>query len=143
MNLFGVLDISSSALVAERERAEVVASNLANADSTGPANGRPYQRESVVFAAQPLANGQDFGDSADLAARGVEVAGVVADTAPAIRQFDPSNPAADAQGYVSYPAINPVQEMADLMGAVRAYQFNVSAVQATKDMIQQTLQILS
>lgn len=142
MNLFGVLDISSSALAAERARAEVVASNLANTDSTRGANGLPYRRESVVFAAAAPQWGAG-GDLADAAARGVEIAGVVADAAPPIRQFDPSNPAADAQGYVSYPDINPVQEMADMMSAVRSYQFNVSAVEATKDMIQQTLQILA
>ena len=74
--------------------------------------------------------------------RGVHVSAVVPDTTPAVRRFDPGHPDADAEGYVSFPAINPVEEMVDLMGAVRSYQLNTAAVQATKSMIQQSLDIL-
>jgi flagellar basal-body rod protein FlgC len=70
------------------------------------------------------------------------VEAVVADTTPAVKRFDPGHPDADAQGYVSFPAINPVEEMVDLMGAVRSYQLNTAAVQATKSMISQSLDIL-
>ncbi len=146
MNLFGVLNISGSGLAAERERAEVVASNLANADSTrGPAGG-PYQRRSVIFSASPVNGGFAGSFQAGVVnaqAEGVRVAAVVTDTAAPREVYDPSNPAANAQGYVAYPNINPVEEMADLMGAARSYQFDLSAVQASKNMISDSLQILA
>lgn len=149
MNLFGVMNISGSGLAAERERAEVVASNLANADSTRGPGGGVYQRHSVIFAAAPVGGGvagAGGGFAAGLvnsAAEGVRVAAVVTDTAPPREVYDPSNPSANAQGYVGYPNINPVEEMADLMGAARSYQFDLSAVQASKNMIEESLQILA
>jgi flagellar basal-body rod protein FlgC len=144
MNLFGVLDISGSALVAERQRAEVVASNLANADTTRTAAGGPYRRQHVVFAATaPFASelGMHLASFADLDARGVRVQQVVADMAPPLRRFDPSHPDADAEGYVSSPAVNPIEEMVNLMGASRSYEINVSAILATKNMIVAALDI--
>jgi flagellar basal-body rod protein FlgC len=146
MNLFAMFDISGSALTAERERAEVVASNMANAETTRTAKGGPYQRQEVVFGSSPV-GGSSFAERLASAGtgnvQGVHVVNVVTDPTPAIRRFDPSHPDADAQGYVSYPAINPVQEMVDLMGASRSYQLNVSALQSTKQMIQQSLEILT
>ena len=146
MNLFSVLDINASALTAERERAEVVASNLANAETSRTPTGKPYQRQLVVFGTQRPGRGSfsfalaRFGD---LHARGVKVAQVVPDQTPAIRRYEPAHPDADPTGYVSFPDINPVEEMVNLMGASQAYQLNVSAVQATKAMISETIQILS
>lgn len=146
MNLFAMFDVSGSALTAERERAEVVASNMANAETTRTAKGGPYRRQEVVFASTPV-GGSSFADrlasATDGDVQGVRVADVVTDPTPAIRRFDPSHPDADAEGYVSYPSINPVQEMVDLMGASRSYQLNVSALQSTKQMIQQSLEILT
>jgi len=147
MNLFAMFDVTGSALTAERERAEVVASNMANAETTRTAKGGPYQRQEVIFGSTPV-GGSTFAQrlasaTADGNVQGVQVVKVVGDPTPAIRRFDPSHPDADAQGYVSYPAINPVQEMVDLMGASRSYQLNVSALQSTKQMIQQSLEILT
>lgn len=146
MNLFTVLDVSGSALQAERQRAEVVTSNMANAETTRTAKGGPYQRQEVVFTTAPVGESSSFAQTLasvdDANVLGVRVAQVVSDPTPPIRRFDPSHPDADAQGYVSYPAINPVQEMVDLMGAARVYQLNVSAVQATKSMITQSLDLL-
>lgn len=146
MNLFAMFDVSGSALTAERERAEVVASNMANAETTRTAKGGPYQRQEVIFGSTPV-GGSSFAErlasATDGNVQGVQVVKVVGDPTPAIRRFDPSHPDADAQGYVSYPAINPVQEMVDLMGASRSYQLNVSALQSTKQMIQQSLEILT
>lgn len=146
MNLFAMFDVSGSALTAERERAEVVASNMANAETTHTAKGGPYQRQEVVFGSTPV-GGSSFAESlasaSDRDVQGVHVVNVVTDPTPPIRRFDPSHPDADAQGYVSYPSINPVQEMVDLMGASRSFQLNVSALQSTKQMIQQSLEILT
>jgi flagellar basal-body rod protein FlgC len=145
MNLFTVLEISGSALQAERLRAEVVASNLANAETTHTTQGGPYRREGVVFTTTRV-RGQNFAEIvarySDVAVRGVHVKRVVADPRSSVRRFDPSHPDADKEGYVSFPNINPIAEMVDLMGAARAYQLNVAAVQSTKSMIQQALQII-
>ena len=144
MNLFGVMEVSGSALLAERQRAEVVATNLANAETTRTAAGGPYQRQHVVFgAAKPGTFATELASAgADPRMSGVKVQSILADNAPPVRQYDPSHPDADADGYVSMPAINPVEEMADLMGASRSYQLNAAAVQATRGMIQQSLEIL-
>lgn len=145
MNLFGVLDISGSALTAERERAEIVTSNLANAETTSTPEGGPYKRVQVVFEAthpQPTGFSNTLASVSDLQAQGVRVAGVVADTMPPVRRYDPGNPEADAQGYVSYPNVNPSEEMVDLMGAARSYDLNASAIQATKSMIESSIDIL-
>ena len=144
MNLFRVLEISGSALLAERQRAEVVTSNLANAETTHAAVGGPYKRMHVVFGARSM--GDSFpvtlASFTDMHSEGVRVDRVVEDGAPAVRRFEPGHPDADDQGYVSYPAINPVEEMVNLMGAARAYQLNASAVQSTKNMIQSSIDII-
>lgn len=142
MNLFGILDVSGSALLAERQRAELVGSNMANAETTRTPEGGPYRRQLVVFSTRPAGNRRAATSLSDLQMRGVQVESVVTDPAPPVRRYEPSHPDADVQGYVAYPAINPVEEMADLLGAVRAYELNMSAVQATKSMIQQSLEIL-
>jgi flagellar basal-body rod protein FlgC len=146
VNLFGILTISGTALLAERERAEIVASNLANADTTHTENGGPYVRQHVLFAADrpmSLPFGQQLANMVDFSARGVEVGEVIPDPAPPLRRYDPGHPDADAEGYVSEPNINPVEEEVNLMGAARSYQANISAVQATKNMIASALEILS
>lgn len=149
MNLFGVLDISASALLAERQRAEVVTSNLANAESAGPNAASVYRRREVVFQSQPVPFSDALSAANDAAsgvtnaeAPGVAVSAVVTDQSPLVQRYEPGSPNANAQGYVTYPNINPVQEMTDLMEAVRSYQLNISAAQATKSMIQQSLTLL-
>jgi flagellar basal-body rod protein FlgC len=145
MNLFRVMEISGSALLAERTRAEVVAANLANAETTNTAAGGPYQKMHVVFGARQAGTpfGMHLASFADLHAQDVRVLGVVPDTAPATRRFEPGHPDADAQGYVSYPSINPAEEMVNLMGAARAYEMNSAAVTSVKNMIQSAITILS
>ncbi len=144
MNLFGMLEVSGSALAAERWRAEVVSANMANAETTRTPQGGAYRRQLVVFRARPtprfplLLASLRHGPQ-----EGVQIDRVVADASPLPQRYEPGHPDADASGYVSYPNVNPVMEMTDLLGAVRAYQLNASAVQAAKNMIQQSLQILS
>jgi flagellar basal-body rod protein FlgC len=164
MNLFGVMEVSGSALKAERIRAEVVAANMANAETTKTAEGTPYQRQHVVFSSssgQPasfqsqmmLAGGgaEGFGGAivpgrlagaGQSTVGGVDVTAVVADKGSALRRYDPQHPDADKDGYVAYPDINPLTEMVDLMSATRSYGLNSSAVQATKSMIASSLDIL-
>ena len=160
MNLFGLMETSGSAMQAERMRAEVVAANMANAETTRTADGGPYRRQHVVFAAN--AGDPSFLDSMNAtsgassagtalppwnlpgttdAAPGVHIAQVVEDPAPPLKRYDPGHPDAGPDGYVSYPDINPLTEMVDLMGATRAYGLNSSAVQAEKGMIAAALEI--
>jgi flagellar basal-body rod protein FlgC len=144
MNLFGMFQISGSALMAERQRAELAASNLANAETTRTIGGGPYRRQDIVFASRPsLPSGFAFtlASFTDLHVQGVQVAGVVQDGTPPMRRFDPGHPDADAAGYVDFPNINPVEENVNLMEAARSYQFNVSAIQTTKAMIQSAIGI--
>jgi flagellar basal-body rod protein FlgC len=147
MNLFRVLEINGSALLAERIRAEVTAANLANAQTTKTESGKPYQRMNVVFGARPVPfqsfNGMVMASLADLHAEDVRVVGLVPDSTPPVRRYEPGHPDADADGYVAYPAINPAEEMVNLMGAARSYEINASAITSTKNMIQAAISILS
>jgi flagellar basal-body rod protein FlgC len=151
MNLLGLMEVSGSALQAERIRAEVVAANMANAETTRTPGGGPYRRQHVVFtstAQQPSFAGQfaagTSGSRGEMGAEfgGVRVSAVVSDPGSPLRRFDPGHPDADKDGYVSYPDINPVTEMVDLMGATRAYGLNSSAVQAEKAMVGASIDIL-
>ena len=146
MGVFDMLNISASALSAERQRAEVTAANLANAETTHTDAGGPYTRKEVVFSA---AGGSQFhtvfnrlGRFPQAPTGSVQLTQVVDDTTPPLQRYEPGNPDANANGYVDYPAINPATEMVDLMGAVRAYQLNASAVNAAKQMIQESIDIL-
>ena len=167
MNLFGVMETSGSAMQAERMRAEVVAANMANAETTRTASGGPYRRQMVVFAAnrgdpgfldsmgsaagslEPGAGGLTGfpalppidPSGANAVATGVHIAQVVEDPSTPLKRYDPGHPDAGADGYVAYPDINPLTEMVDLMGATRAYGLNSSAVQAEKGMIASALEI--
>jgi flagellar basal-body rod protein FlgC len=143
MNLFGMLEISGSALLAERQRAEVVTANMANLETTRTPEGGPYRRQLVVFRSHRLPPfSTAFADFQPTRSQAVRVDQVVADPTPPLERYEPGHPDADARGYVSYPSINPVDEMTDLLGAVGAYQLNASAVQASKAMIQTSLDIL-
>jgi flagellar basal-body rod protein FlgC len=146
MNLFDSLAISGSALLAERERSEVIAANMANAQTTHTEAGGPFRRREVVFETRgasafrlALASTGDFHGPTP---GSVQISQVVDDPTPAVMRYEPGHPDANKQGYVAYPAINPTAEMVDLMGSVRAYQLNASAVAAAKQMIQQAIGIL-
>jgi flagellar basal-body rod protein FlgC len=144
MNLFGMLEVSGSALLAERERAELSASNMANAETTRTIEGGAYRRQNVVFAARhPFSSGfaVTLASFTDIHAEGVQVAAVVQDASPPTRRFDPGHPDADASGYVDFPNVNPVEESVNLMEAARSYQLNVSAIQSVKAMIQSAIGI--
>jgi len=144
MNLFGMLEVSGSALSAERWRAEVVSANMANAETTRTPQGGAYHRQLVVFRARPMPRfPMLLAGLRESRPEAVRVDRVVPDASPLPRRYEPGHPDADSAGYVTYPNVNPVMEMTDLLSAVRAYQLNAAAVQAAKSMIQQSLQILS
>ena len=146
MSIFSALEISGSAMAAQRQRAEVVAANMANAETTRTSDGGPYHRKQVVFASSGNSPFKlMMAGIRRLAGRevpAVRVARVVNDPAPPVMRYEPGHPDADKNGYVAYPAINPIAEMVDLMGAVRSYQLNAAAVSASKQMIQGSMDIL-
>jgi len=132
MSLFNIFGIAGSGLAAQSQRLNVVASNLANADSTTSANGGPYRARQVVFETVPVANaGPD--------ASGVRVSGVVEDSSPLKRQYDPKHPMADEQGYVSSPNVNVVEEMVNMISASRSYQTNADMMNTAKSLLLKTL----
>jgi flagellar basal-body rod protein FlgC len=134
MGMFDALGISATGMAAERLRMDVIASNLANAQSTRGAGGQPYRRKEVVL--------QEGQPSFDQVLGGVQVAGVVDDPSPLRRLYDPGHPDADAQGYVTMPNVNPVTEMVDLISSSRGYEANVTAMNAAKQMFSKTFDIL-
>jgi flagellar basal-body rod protein FlgC len=146
MSMFAALEISGSAMEAERQRAEVVAANMANAETTHTPSGGPYRRKEVVFASSGNSPFQlllaGFRRLTGMGAPAVKVSRVISDPAPPVLRYEPGHPDADKNGFVAYPAINPIEEMVDLMGAVRSYQLNAAAVSATKQMIQGSMDIL-
>lgn len=146
MGLFSTLEVSGSALAAERARAEIIATNMANAETTRTPQGGPFHRKMVVFSSSGTSAFRLLlAGSSRLAGRtpgGVRLVQVADDPASPVMRYEPGHPDANASGFVAYPNINPIQEMVDLMGAVRAYQLNASAVTASKQMIQQSLDLL-
>ena len=147
MGMFDALEVSASALTAERLRMDVTAENLANAQTTRGADGNPYRRKEVL-AERPGGSGS-FGAALQgaMAARhgapgGVEVAAITEDQTPLKTVYDPSHPDADARGYVQMPNVEPVAEMVDLISAQRAYEANVTAMSAAKQMFAKTLELL-
>ena len=145
MGMFDAMEVSASGLTAERMRMDVVAENLANANTTRGADGQPYRRKEVVLAERQgegsfgaaLAGAMSGGKPA-----GVEVAQIAEDQTPLKQIYDPSHPDADANGYVQMPNVDSVSEMVDLIYAQRAYEANVTAMQAAKQMLAKTLELL-
>ncbi len=130
MSLFNIFNVAGSAMNAQSQRLNTVASNLANADSATSASGEPYKARQVVFAATPMGeNG----------ATGVNVAAVIEDPSPMKMVYDPKNPLADGKGYVAMPNVNVVEEMVNMISASRSYQSNVEMMNTTKTLLLKTL----
>lgn len=142
MDILTAMKISGSALKAERTRINISAMNIANANTTRTIEGGPYRAKSVIFKAQPLES--DFRDTLNAVSeklRQVEVVEVVEDKAPFKEVYDPSHPDADENGIVKLPNVNVVEQMVDIMSARRAYEANVTALDAVKSMALKALDI--
>ena len=129
MSLFNIFNVSGSAMSAQAQRLNTVASNLANADSATSATGEAYRAKQVVFEAVPMANG----------ATAVKVQKVIEDPSPMKLVYDPKNPLADEKGYVTMPNVNTVDEMVNMLSASRSYQTNVETMNAAKTLLLKTL----
>lgn len=153
---FSALETSASGLTAERLRMDIISNNIANANSTRTEDGGPYRRQMAVLGSRPsfatmlgqaagaqpgAAGSGDPGDPGLHVGRGVRVLQVVTDMRPFKVKYDPSHPDADENGYVQLPNVDTVTEMVDLISASRAYEANVTALNAFKSMVTSALQI--
>jgi flagellar basal-body rod protein FlgC len=138
MDFFTAMEVSASGLSAQRARMNIASSNLANAQTTQTAAGGPYKRKDVVLESidVPGTEGELGG-----AVKGVEVASIKQDTAPPRMEYDPGHPQANAQGYVAYPNVNPVEEMVDMITASRAYEAGITTMTTAVNMAERALGI--
>ncbi len=133
-DFFTAMEVSASGLSAQRTRMNVAASNLANAETTQAAGGGPYKRRDVVLATADL-------EADDANVKGVKVSQIQQDTSPPRLEYDPGHPQANAQGYVAYPNINPVEEMVDMITASRAYEAGITTMSSAVNMAEKALSI--
>lgn len=143
MNFFSAMEIVASGLTAQRTRLNLVASNLANAQTTRTAEGGPYQRRDPVFVTQPVSNRFDelLDDPVAQQASMVQVESIEVDTSPPRMVFDPDHPDADTLGYVQMPNVNAIEEMVNMMTASRAYEAGVTAMQTIRNLANSALSL--
>ncbi|MEA2109755.1 MAG: flagellar basal body rod protein FlgC [Pseudomonadota bacterium] len=138
------LRISAAGMSAQRHRLNVIASNLANLQTTRTPEGGPYQRKDVVFQAKPMVDSRNESlmESGQQKTLSVEMVKVIADSRPPIMKYQPEHPDADPQGYVAYPNVNAIEEMVNMLSATRSYEANLTMMKTTKDMVNKTIEIL-
>lgn len=143
MSAFSGMNISASGMTAQRLRMDIISQNIANVNTTRDEKGQPYRRKAVVFSEKDASPFQEiFMRTAGVVGNGVKVNRIVEDDMTAMRKvFDPHHPDSDEEGYVSYPNVNIVQEMTDLIDATRSYEANVTAFNATKNMALKGLEV--
>jgi len=143
MDFLTSLKISSSGLAANRKRMGAISSNIANAQTTRTAEGGPYRKKEVVFGSEPAR--ESFGEilegEMDEKAQTVHATEVISSNKPPILKYEPNHPDANKDGYVAYPDINVMEEMADMISASRAYEANISAMNTTKSMAMKALEL--
>jgi len=137
MDIFTSLDISASALKAQRIRLNTISSNMANVETTSTPEGGPYKKKSVYFQTKPIA----FKEEMDNSIRGVEVTKIIEDETEPRKIYDPSHPDAAEDGYVAMPNISVLKEMVDMMSATRAYEANTTVIKSAKRMALKALEI--
>ena len=141
MSLFSTLDIAASGLSAQRLRIDLIAGNLANVHTTRTESGGPFRRQLPVFQARDYYSIRPGSSTPLLGGGGVRVLGIIEDQSPLKKVHDPSHPDADAYGYVLYPNVDTVLEMADLIVASRAFEANLAVMEASKQLITRALTI--
>ena len=141
MGVLSMLRIGASALNSQRVRMETIATNLANLHTTRTQEGGPYKKKEVVFIPTDVSETKEFGRILSERLEGVKVDEIKSSDKPFQKIFDPGHPDADGEGYVTFPNVNLMEEMADMMAATRAYEANVNVVNTTKDMFLKALDI--
>lgn len=142
MGAFDIFKISASGMKAQRTRMEVVASNLSNVHTTSTDEGGPYKKKDVVFKAIDVSEDKSFGGTLSKKIEGVKAESIQESEKPMQKVFSPSHPDADEEGYVTYPNVNLMEEMTDMVAATRAYEANVNVLNTTKDMFLKTLDLI-
>ena len=140
MSMFRIFDVAGSAVSAQSQRLNVVASNLANADTVAGPDGSPYKARQVVFQTLLMGAPGAFGRSGDANA-GVRVSTITESQAAGRRVHDPKHPGADAEGYVTYSNVSPVEEMVNMISASRSYQNNIEVMNTARNLLLKTLQM--
>jgi flagellar basal-body rod protein FlgC len=138
MSMFQIFNVSGSAVSAQSQRLNVVASNLANVDTVAGPDGQAYKARQVTFQTEMM--GQ-LGQPGGAAAAGVKVSTITEDQTPGRKVHDPKHPQADAEGYVTYSNVNAVEEMVNMISASRSYQNNVEVMNTAKTLLMKTLQM--
>jgi flagellar basal-body rod protein FlgC len=138
VNFLKSLEISSSGLYAQRKRMDVIASNLANIETTRTEKGGPYRRKMVAMSSKPV---QDFEEVLTSKAEGVKIDDIVEDDSPFTTVFDPGHPHADEQGYVLRPNVDLIVEITNMLLAKRIFEANITAIKSTKEMALKALEI--
>ena len=142
MNIAKAFSIPASGLDAQRERLNVISSNLANVNSTETEEGGPYRRQDVVFTAVPIEKGFATALNQSMGSlKKVEVSEIAHDMRPFKKVFEPNHPGADPNGYVLYPNVNAMEEMVNMISALRSYEANVTVLNAVKSMAAKALEI--
>lgn len=144
MSVFGGLDTSASGMTAQRLRTDIIAQNIANVNTTRDADGNTYKRKTVLFeekAPSAFSNALNAAMGTTSNSRGVKVTKIIEDESEGRKVYDPAHPDADADGYVTYPNVNTVTEMTNLIDASRSYEANVTAFNATKSMALKALEV--
>ncbi|MFC6669803.1 flagellar basal body rod protein FlgC [Marinobacterium aestuariivivens] len=141
MSLSNVFNIAGSAMNAQTVRLNTTASNLANAESIGSSIGETYRARKAVFEVQPLQQDSLWPATDAEAGQGVRVGGVIESEAPLRQEYSPNHPMADENGYIYYPNVNVVEEMADMISASRSFQINADIMNTAKQMLQRTLSL--
>jgi flagellar basal-body rod protein FlgC len=141
MGMLDILRISSSGMKAERTRMETISTNLANASTTKTDEGGPFKKKEVVFMPAEVSERKSFESMLEQKMDGVKVDEIVESRKPFERVYDPYHPQADADGYVSLPNVNVMEEMSDMVAATRAYEANVNVAGSVKQMFQKALEI--
>lgn len=141
MNAFSSFRISASGLSAERLRMDTISSNIANVSTTRGENGQAYRRKVAVFQENLEKKFNESNNTYENNLKGVKAVGIEEDKSPLRKVYDPTHPDADAEGYVSMPNVNVLNEMADMIAATRAYEANVTAITSEKNMFNKALEI--
>lgn len=142
MSIFGAMDMSATGMTAQQVRSDIIAQNLANVNTTRDANGNVYKRKTVVFEEKSFPTFQEsLSQAAGYTGKGVKVSEIVEDPSEGNMVYDPSHPDANEDGYVTYPNVNTVTEMTNMIDATRAYEANVTVLNSTKGMALKALEI--
>jgi flagellar basal-body rod protein FlgC len=142
--MFNVFAVSASGMEVQRLRMNIIASNLANVETTHTSEGGPYRRKDIVFKAEENTFGNFLGSAVKKGENltGVAVAGIISDTRPLKYAYEPSHPDADTSGYVAYPNVNVVEEMVNMIAASRSYEANSNVFKSSRDMVAKAMELL-